>query len=112
MKVKRATPPRGARLTDFERKALTFIRDNQECWAADIAHHLLPDSSMHGRYSNQGHGACRGKASWLYGGSVAGRLAKKGWVYVDYGDRTRGYRRRYSITVAGVRALGEGQVKP
>lgn len=68
------------KLNNFQRKALVFIRDNPGQQADALARHLWPDSNMHRRVSNQGHGACRGKAAWLTGGSYAGKLRVMGLV--------------------------------
>lgn len=41
---------------------------------------MWPDSNMHIKVSNQGHGATRGKAAWLCGGSYLAKLEKMGFV--------------------------------
>lgn len=69
---------------NIESKALRFITDNPGCQAADLAEYLWPDSVMHRKVSNQGHGGCRGKAAWLCGGSLAGKLVKRGLVRREY----------------------------
>ena len=63
--------------TPFQRKVLEYIRDHPGCSASDLAEYLKPDSRMHLKMSNQGHGGCQGKAAWLWGGSVAGALRKR-----------------------------------
>ena len=50
----------------------------------DFAKEMWPDSLMHQRVSNQGHGAHRGKAAWLCGGSYLRKLENKGLVYSHY----------------------------
>lgn len=69
-------------ITDTQRKALEYLRDHRGgVKAADIAAHLWPDSYMHRKVSNQGHGACRGKAAWLCGGAYLSKLRKRKWAY-------------------------------
>lgn len=51
------------------------------------------------KVSNQGNGACHGKAAWLCGGSYLGKLAKKGWVKVAYNPS------RYYISEKGKEML-------
>lgn len=69
-------------MTEFQRKALEYLRDHPRgVKAADIAAHLWPDSVMHYKTSNQGNGACRGKAAWLCGGAYLSKLTKRGWSY-------------------------------
>jgi hypothetical protein len=99
------TGTKETRLTFFQRRALDFIRSNPGCSASDLAEHLKPDSRMHTKLSNQGHGGCQGKAAWLWGGSVAGKLRKLGWVRVDYGASGSYSRAAYFLTDAGLDAL-------
>jgi hypothetical protein len=87
---------------------LDFIHFNPGCSASDLAEHLKPDSVMHLKLSNQGHGGCQGKAAWLWGGSLAGKLRKLGWVRVDYGNSGSRSRTKYFVTGAGLDALKGG----
>ena len=86
-------------LTSVLRKTLEFVRDHPHCRTADVANFLWPDSLMHRKTSNQGHGATRGKAAWLCGGSITGKLAKRGLLWKTYGPTT------CEITSAGRKAL-------
>lgn len=91
------------KLTPFRRKALEVIRDNPGITAGDLALQLWPDANMHHRVSNQGHGACHGKAAWLCGGSYAKKLVYDGLVRDAFvpGGLARGY----WITYAGADAI-------
>lgn len=71
-------------MTDKMIRALKIIRDRKPGDAESFARMMWPDSIMHQRISNQGHGATRGKASWLCGGSYLGRLSKAGLIRVRY----------------------------
>lgn len=82
-------------------QALRFIATNPGCLANELAEHLWPDANMHTKCSNQGHGACWGKAAWLCGGSLAGKLIKKGWVRSGYIGKRSGSRCVYEITQLG-----------
>ena len=88
-------------ITPFQREVLGFIRENPGCSATDLAVHLKPDAVMHRKCSNQGNGACQGKAAWLWGGSVVGKLRRRGWVRVEYGS----HRASYWLTASGLEAL-------
>ena len=82
-------------LTVVQIKALRIIRDNPEIRAAYFAELMWPDSNMHRKVSNQGHGACRGKAAWLCGGSYMGKLRNKGLIkYYNF----EGYSWTYRLT--------------
>ncbi len=94
--------------TPFQRRALEFIRDHQDCSASDLAEHLKPDSRMHMKVSNQGHGGCRGKAAWLWAGSVVGKLRMRGWVQIDYGSSGSYSRTKYRLTREGREAISSG----
>ena len=61
-------------------KALKIIDTLELGTASEFARKMWPDSNMHVKVSNQGHGATAGKAAWLCGGSYLGRLAKMGLV--------------------------------
>ena len=90
--------------TTFHR-ALRFISKNPGCYSHELALALWPKSHMHTKVSNQGHGAARGKAAWLCGGSMAGKLAKRGWVTsAPVGSRSS-TRYIFALTSAGVREL-------
>lgn len=69
-------------MTDKSIRALKIIRDKKPLTAEDFARLMWPDSDMHRKVSNQGHGTTRGKAAWLCGGSYLGRLRKKGLITV------------------------------
>ena len=88
-------------------KVLAFIRDHPDCRAIDVADHLWPNALMHHRSSNQGRGACRGKAAWLCGGSLVGKLIKAGWVYPNFGPPTT-----YHLSQAGRITLDTGAQRP
>ncbi len=92
-------------ITLFQRRVLEFIRRSPGCSASDLAEHLKPDSKMHTRCSNQGNGACQGKAAWLWGGSVVGKLKRRGWVRIEYGSHGSGSRTLYWLTTSGLEAL-------
>lgn len=51
------------KLTKFKKKMLVTVRDNPGIGAGVLAAIVWPDSNMHRRVSNQGNGACRGKAA-------------------------------------------------
>src|SRR5687767_10596445 len=95
-------------LTDTQRKALEWLRDHpQGVKAAEIAWVLWPDSIMHRKTSNQGNGACRGKAAWLCGGSYLGKLAKKGLV--RWSSTREVNSGAYYLTDEGAKALREAE---
>jgi hypothetical protein len=86
-------------------RALEFISLYPGCCPQMLALELWPKSKMHMQVSNQGHGAARGKAAWLCGGSMAGKLAKRGWVLsAPVGSRSS-TRYIYALTSAGIREL-------
>jgi hypothetical protein len=93
--------------TPFQRRALEFLRSNPGCSASELAEHLKPDSKMHLKCSNQGHGACQGKATWLWGGSVAGKLRRFGWVEINYGSSGSSSRTKYRLTSEGLAAISK-----
>lgn len=72
------------KLTPTAIRALLILRDKKPRNADDFAKLMWPDSLMHSKVSNQGHGATRGKAAWLVGGSYLGRLRKAGLITVNY----------------------------
>ena len=57
---------------------------------------------MHTRISNQGNGACHGKAAWLCAGSYIGRLKKMGLVSHSIMSG-----QEYRITEKGIEAIDE-----
>lgn len=67
-------------ITEIQYKALCLVRDNPGIQARYFARYMWPDSGMHTKSSNQGNGACHGKAAWLCGGSFLGKLRKKGYL--------------------------------
>ena len=92
------------KLTAFQLRALNYLSTVEKISPAVFAEKMWPESNMHTRYSNQGHGACRGKAAWLSGGSYLSKLQKKGWVrwVSEFGKNTL-----YAITQKGRRVLRE-----
>lgn len=70
-------------MTEFKRRALELIEQRGKITSGEFAFAMWPDSNMHRKVSNQGNGACRGKAAWLCGGSYLGRLIKEGLVTYD-----------------------------
>ncbi len=92
------------KLTDFQIKALNYLSTVETTSPRVFAENMWPESNMHSRSSNQGHGACRGKAAWLSGGSYLSKLQKKGWVRwaLEFGKNTL-----YAITQEGRRVLRE-----
>ena len=84
-------------------KALTIVKgagfDGIDCTTFAIK--MWPDDNMHTKHSNQGHGACMGKAAWLCAGSYLSKLQKAGLVH------WAGHQRRsmYRITEKGRQAL-------
>jgi len=76
-------------MSESQIKALNILLEHPKINAAAFAKFMWADSNMHKKVSNQGHGATRGKAAWLCGGSYMGKLKKKGLVrdvrYDDYG---------------------------
>lgn len=72
--------------------ALRTLKDKPNIRAKFLADVLWPNSSMHLKSSNQGNGACRGKAAWLCAGSYVGRLKKSGLVTGFLGDERFGIR--------------------
>ena len=99
-------------MTPTQAATLTLIRDIPDIQAGRIAEKLWPDSLMHKRHYNTGHGACVGKGAWLFAGSYVGKLIKKGWVrrkYDEWRDYDTGETRigatHYRLTRAGLEAL-------
>lgn len=80
-------------------KALQIIDEMKVVTARSFAETMWPDSYMHKKTSNQGNGACRGKAGWLCGGSYIGKLIKAGLV------RHTIFEKRYSLTDEGRKIL-------
>lgn len=92
------------KLTTFQIKALRYLTTVEKTTPKTFAEAMWPESNMHSRYSNQGHGACRGKAAWLSGGSYLSKLQKKSWVRwtMEFGTNVL-----YMITQEGRRVLRE-----
>ena len=90
-------------ITDKTIKALKIIENTPKITARDFAELMWPNNIMHRRISNQGNGACRGKAAWLCGGSYLGKLRKAGLIYRALEDR--GYIGRFYLTDKGRRIL-------
>lgn len=61
-------------------KALKIIKEFPSISNSGFAQKMWPDSNMHTKVSNQGHGACSGKAAWLCGGSFLKKLVKHGYL--------------------------------
>lgn len=71
-------------------EALKIIGD-RKISASEFAQKFWPDSNMHKKVSNQGHGATRGKAAWLCAGSYMGKLKDKGLVKDALWDKYGNY---------------------
>lgn len=69
-------------ISDTQYKALKIIIDHPTVNAKGFAQFMWgeTDTNMFTKHSNQGHGACSGKAAWLCAGSYTGRLQKLGLV--------------------------------
>lgn len=84
-------------------KALVFINEGNSRFSfRRFAEHLWPDSLMHRRSYNTGHGACRGKGAWLAAGSYVARLEKMGLVR-QYGF---GMDHKIYLTELGLESIG------
>lgn len=94
------------KLTPFKKRALEIIRDDPGIDAGSFARKMWPESLMHRRVSNQGNGACRGKASWLCGGSHVMKLVKM--KLVEDRQIKGSYARGYWISQLGRYHLQEG----
>lgn len=99
-------------LTKTQRQCLQAINSSTEKWltAAGIAKSLWPDSHMHTKSSNQGNGACHGKAAWLCGGAYGRKLEKLGYTRhcpMPSRDMARDYSGQwgYRITPLGIKML-------
>lgn len=69
------------KLTDFQRRLLTLIRDHPGITANRLSELLWPDSDAHKKQYRSGQkGVAAGKGAWLSAGSHAAKLRKKGWV--------------------------------
>lgn len=82
-------------LTEFQKKALTIIRDNSGIGTYSLARKLWPGNNF--------------KRPWLVVGAQVGKLVNRGWVWREYmkGYNDRSYFRGYVITTAGRKILGE-----
>ncbi len=76
-------------------KALKIIASMENVSARGFAEKMWPGANMHIKVSNQGHGATRGKAAWLCGGSYLGKLSKMGLI------RHSVYLESYKLTKEG-----------
>ena len=77
------------KLTEKTIKALNIINAYRPITAGKFAEQMWPDSKMHRKTSNQGNGACRGKAAWLCGGSYMRKLLYAGYIkQVDFSPST------------------------
>ena len=70
-------------MSDKTIKALLIVKGNPCIRATQFAQKMWPDSNMHRKVSNQGHGACKGKAAWLCAGSYLSRLRDMGLITHD-----------------------------
>lgn len=81
-------------LTIKQYEALKLIKAFPGLNAKRFAMMFWPDSDAHNKVSNQGNGACHGKAAWLMAGSYIGKLRKKGlvrWGIERIGEIDNGY---------------------
>lgn len=86
-----------------EAKALMILEDTtfeRRLTAPLFAMQMWPNSTMHTKVSNQGNGACSGKAAWLVAGSYLRRLEKKGFILVYEGQPIE-----YRISEYGIKLL-------
>jgi hypothetical protein len=94
-------------------RALKIIQDHSITKAEQFALFMWPDSYMHRKTSNQGHGATRGKAAWLKGGSFIGQLDGRG--FLENRSRWRcnydGQAERLRLSQKGLEALNEYETK-
>lgn len=89
------------KITETQKRALAFLAHTKYDKPMQVAHFaklMWPDSNMHTSSKNQGHGATRGKAAWLCGGSYLAKLSKLGLV----SNRT------YSLSFYGYYITREG----
>jgi len=84
-------------LTEFQKKALAVIKDKPGIKSKQFAELMWPGSDMHKKVSNQGNGACKGKAAWLCGGSYLGKLRAAGLI-------------KHDITSGGNRLTESGEI--
>lgn len=61
-------------------EALTILKEKGHLSSRAFAEFFWPGHHMHRKISNQGNGACSGKAAWLAGGGYLNKLKKKGLV--------------------------------
>ena len=93
------------KLTQFQNKALRIIQNTPGILAQDFATKMWPESSMHIRSHNGGHGSQRGKGAWLCAGSHIGKLIKKGLIFQPL---VNGHLSGYKLTRKGREALKKG----
>jgi len=91
------------KITDKTIKALKIIKESKHLTARDFAEQMWPDSLMHTRTSNQGNGACKGKAAWLCGGSYLGKLTIAKLIYRSL--ECDGYVGEFHLTDKGREAI-------
>lgn len=63
-------------MTASERAKLILLNWG-ETTPSEFAWRMWPLAGMHFRVSNQGRGACTGKAAWMCGGAYLGKLCKQ-----------------------------------
>lgn len=90
-----------SKLTKFQIKALTIIKNNPGIRARGLSKKLWPDSETHKRNYKSGYGTAIGKGAWLIAGSYVAKLIKKGWVKERAG---------YQITTEGKRVLLDSEM--
>lgn len=90
-------------MTPFQLKALKLIKKHPGITASRFAELMWPKSDMHKKSSNQGNGACTGKAAWLAAGSHIGKLRKM--YLVEYATDNSGFFRGYKLTPKGEQLL-------
>lgn len=76
-------------MTAIQKKALTILKDttfNNAMSGHKFAELMWGESHplLFTKVSNQGNGACHGKASWLCAGSYLAKLKKKGWIWINH----------------------------
>lgn len=97
-------------MTESQIKALIILSHasyESPMSSAGFADRMWPDSNMHYKTSNQGNGACKGKAGWLCGGSYIGKLKKKGWIAT-----TGNWHNLFYLSFEGKKALKSLNIPP
>lgn len=111
-----ATKP--LKLTAFQIKALTAIRDNPGIRARELSHIYWPDAPGHRRHGKAGpHGSVQGSGMWIAAGCQTGKLVGKGWavqrwkrVWAWHKGKMESWYDGYHLTQAGRKALAEAVV--